>query len=906
MAPPSTPTTLFVCTTSHLDWDWINDFEQYYSIGYAQGQPPDNPVRYTFDQMFALLASYPGFNFSLAEMGYFRRYFVDTGTAAQQTAAAGARLCLMGGGITSPDNLLSHGEAFIRTYLLGTQWLASLGLADSRAPLAWLPDDFGHDPQLPVVLAAMGIQAVGFSRVPGSAQGTPDAKPIAGGPSLAEQLADTLGLVFPWVAADGSQVLANFMPSTYSVSTADLGSFVQAWDGSVWGGPNMFVPVPSGDFATPTTQIFDDVDAYNAAPVDGVSAILGTFQDFAAAVLADTATLPPAFTMEASNYWTGQFASRPQLKIDQHAATRSLLAAEAASALLRVSSKVATSVLDALDAQVDSVWNMVAYSTHHDFVTGTSPDQTYQVEQLPLVRRMRALARDCRRQALELVAESVAAKPSPGEIPYVVFNALGFARGGLVSIAGVGEEIGAVRIAGGGTVPVQRGAEGALLFALPTVESLGYTCVYLQSGTYTPPQFPTLGDTLTLDNGLLSVTLDGTRGWAISSLVDAESGKELVAAGELANVLTVYQDTGNLYQFGNEPINDWNGVISYGTFAAQSVIDTVDLAALVENGPLRWRFVVQLSGAGESYELVYTLVAGEPFLRIEVTGRAPNDQSSVVTVSQLGAGQTLPDGLTHGTPYHWTDVEPVRYWWGPTFQATHDYLLPTIGGSAVAAVYHGGMPAWCRDQGDQQGNGAGRILGVLFRSADGTQRGAAGKDPDRHTQRFAIGVPGAGLVPTTCVPLELGLSFSTALRACPVGTDEPVARTLPESLSLASVSTGEGVIRAVRVQTGSAGTKTQSSPVTSGVPTSFVTRVYTPANAATPMPLTLTFPGVASGSLDASLVTALELPLPTGGLPQPASSVAVSGNQADLTMGQALLTVRVATNRPYVLPNSGK
>ncbi len=901
MAQASAPTALFVCSTSHLDWDWITNFEQYYAIGLQQSG--ENPVRYTFDQMFALLGAKTGFTFSLAEMDYFRRYFVDTGAAAQQTAAAGMSLCLMGGGITSPDNLLSHGEAFIRTYLLGTQWLSSLGLGASRAPVAWLPDDFGHDPQLPIVLAALGLQAVAFSRVPGSYQGTPDAKPIAGGPSLASQLASTLGLVFPWVAADGSQVLANFMPQTYSVDSAQLASFVQTWSGSVWGGPNMFVPVPSGDFATPTTQIAADVAAYNQTPVNGVGAKLATFQDFATAVLADASTLPPAFTMYASNYWTGQFASRPQLKIDHYASTRSLLAAEAASALLRVSSHVATSVLDALDAEIDSTWNMIASSTHHDFITGTSPDQTYQIEQLPLVRRMRGLARACRRQAIDLIASSVNAAPASGEIPFVVFNALGFARRGLVSIAGIDAAIGSVRVDGGGTVAVQRAADNDLLFALPSVSSLGYTCVYLQPGTYTPPTIPALGSTLKLDNGILTVTLDGTQGWAITSIVDAESGSELIATGGLANALTVYKDTGNLYQFGNEPIYD----TSCGTFSASRVIDQVTSATLVENGPVRWRFEVRLTDAtsGDAYDVVYTLIADEPFLRIEVTGRAPDNQSSIVTVSQFGTDHTLPDGLTHGTPYHWDDVEPVRYWWGPTFQATHDYVLPTIDGQAIAAVYHGGMPAWCRDQGTQDGDGAGVILGVLFRSADGTERGAAGTDPDRHTQRFAIGGPGAGLVPTTCTPLQLGLSFSTALRARPVSSDEPLVRTLPASLSLASVSAGEGLIRAVRVQAGSAGTETLSSPATSGVPTSFVLRVYTPTNASTS--LTLTLPAVStSSSLTASLVTALELPIPTGGLTQPASSVATSGTQILATLGQALVTVRVATQRPYTTPDDGK
>ncbi|HEX2252637.1 MAG TPA: hypothetical protein VHQ65_05170 [Thermoanaerobaculia bacterium] len=906
-----TPTTLFVCPTSHLDWDWLTDFEQYYGIGYSGGS--NNPVRYTLQQMLELLEGSPGapstFRFSLAEMGYFERYFVDTPGARDRTLAAGHRLCLMGGGVVSPDNLISHGEAFVRNYLLGTNWLASQGLEGLRDPLAWLPDDFGHDPQLPVLLSAMGMVAVGFSRVPGSPQPTPTTRPLDGSPTVDQQLNDTEGLVFAWTAADGSQVVAHFMPSTYLVSPTALDTFVSSFSGSVWNGPNMFAPVPTPDFATPTASIESDVATYNLNPTDGVVAQLATFQEFVDAVLAEAGDLPSGFTLQASNYWTGQFASRPQLKIDHFAAVRDLLAAEAASTLLRVLAPVSTSVLDALDGAVDRTWWSVARSTHHDFITGTSPDQTYALEQLPLSTQTRSAAAWCREQAVGLLAESI---PSgTGSAPrFVVFNSLGFARGGLVAISGVESGYGGFTTSDGQSGQLQRGADGDLLFVLDSVPSLGYTTVTLTSGTPQTLPLPAVGNSAVLDSGTVEATFYESLRWGLYGLVDCATGIDPILQGIGANALRWYHDGGNLYQFGNEIDGSASG------FQERPTVPASLGARITENGPVRWRLEagVRLSesstGLSEDYQIVYTLIAGEPFVRIEVTGRAPDAQSAVVAAFNVGqiSTSTRSDGLTHGTTYHWTDVEPVPYWHGPTFQATHDYVLPTLGGEALAAIYQSGMPAWCRDQDNQQ-NDFGLVLGVLFRSADGKQRGAAGTDPDRHTQSYALGVPGtAGLDPATCGPLQLGESFATPLFARRVpteGTRPTRPWALPATAQLAAVTAGEGMIRAVRTQPGSQDPTVPTFAQTQGVPTAFVLRLYTPTNQATS--LTVDLPWQSSQQpVDAGLVTALERPIEANGLPQPASSVSTSGGTVDVDAGQAITTLRIATRRPFVAGTDGK
>src|SRR4051794_40853989 len=188
-APAGTTGALVVCPTTHIDWDWIDTFIEYVTIG---PQPDGNdlgPTDEVLNGVVQLLASELDFRFSLAEIGYLRRFIAHQPTALATLQAAGAgRFLLAGGGITSPDSLVCNGEVFIRNYLLGQQWLRGAGLAANVGPIAWLPDDFGHDPQLPVALAAMGLAYAGLSRVPGSPQGSPCAAPLDGSPSVAAGL----------------------------------------------------------------------------------------------------------------------------------------------------------------------------------------------------------------------------------------------------------------------------------------------------------------------------------------------------------------------------------------------------------------------------------------------------------------------------------------------------------------------------------------------------------------------------------------------------------------------------------------------------------------------------------------------------------------------------------------------
>jgi len=341
------PTSLIVCPTSHMDWDWINSFEEYYKTD-INGGDGTVPVQVILDAATSLLSK-SDFYFSVAELGWIQRYLVD-----QPGAFSSSNLTLLGGAITSPDNIVCDGEVFVRAYLVGRQWAQSAGLSPVVANVCWVPDDFGHDPELPVILSAMALTAVAFARVPGAFPNFNS--PIGGGSSLACTLMSQ-GVAFNWQASDSSTVFAHFMPDTYGVpfySDGDAGN-ASAWSGFLasefltdvhaynkvcsslsavtWPGDIAFAPA-GGDFSAPDSGWLGGVKALNKQQSE-TTARVGRFQDYVSAVQASSATLVTQ-QIDPSNFWTGYFGSRPELKILQARASRDVVAAETVSCLLRL------------------------------------------------------------------------------------------------------------------------------------------------------------------------------------------------------------------------------------------------------------------------------------------------------------------------------------------------------------------------------------------------------------------------------------------------------------------------------------------------------------------------------------------------------------------------------------------
>jgi alpha-mannosidase len=915
---------VYVCPTSHLDWDWVGTFAEYVQIPTQNQNYPeyaDGAVS-VLESACQVLDGNSTFCFSLAEIGFLRAFLVARPGRLKTVADAGPeRFALLGGGITSPDNLVCHGEVFIRNYLLGRRWLKSVGLAKNVTPVAWLPDTFGHDPQLPVVLEAMGLHWVGLSRVPGSPQ--PFANhPFGGGLSVAEEL-DRDGLVFGWVARDGSRVVAHFMPATYGAiwdgsGQETLQGFVDMGFGG-WpsvGGAPLLLATAGGDWALSAWQggnwvtFIADYNAVYQPPLYPV-ALPKTFPQFMEQVGDHTGR--ERSPLLAQNYWTGIFATRPRLKALHNRAAQLALAAEVAATLARVTSNYSSAGLDGIDDAITRAWEALVPSSHHDYITGTSSDRVYLAEQLPLLELAVRLARQCLDQAVALIAMAVTASPAPGEVPVVVFNPLGFGRGGVVELpAGAVPRDIATVTCGPMTGQVQPLRGGGLLFYLPEVvgpASFGYTTAVLHAGEVPPNPPPPPSDVVTLDSGVVTATIDRSAGWAITAL--RIGTMQVLVEGGFGNSIRVYNDAGNLYQFGNEPLSDEG---DYGEFADSGTIMTGSDGEWLEWGPVRWHFRAtihgEFNGAAASYTLDYLLNYGEPVLHMRLTGAALGDEqntgTSILTTFDLGHGDGADYDLIYGTANHYEDSQPVAYWPGPTFRATHDFVHVTGGYGPGLAIYHQGVPAWSIN------TESGQLLGALLRNPVGTQRGACGSDTAVHTVEYAVGSAGLSPVPNG-EALKMALTVTNPLVGAVVAGGQPLDGevTLPQQACLANV-TQPGILRVARPQAGHA---LASIPGYYSERMSFILRLYMPYLVADGVTITLPSlpdPGIGGYSPDVTWeeVTALEEPVArerraagVAGRPSAGSS-GMSSWSVDITPERALTTLRLSLNRWPTVPAS--
>ena len=423
-------------------WDWRHTFETYFAgplvdpVLFLLPGPVDTILSDAVGLMSQFHGSGVHYYYSVAEMGFLARFVHEHPDLLEPLRAVGQDLRIVGGGITSPDSLLPPGESFIRDYLVGKSWVdATLGLP-IRA--AWLPDYFGHGLQLPIVLNAMGLGSVGFGRVPGvdSTAQSLGVQPPSPGSVAATLLRD--GLDFRWSAADGSEVLAHWMPGGYCQgdfalgpvpgrpSTAALEKLVTT-NGAVAQTPYLFIPIGC-DFARPRPDLLDVVAAWNAEacmPYTGVWAVAATFDHYTQLLQAHRKALPVR-RFDPTPYWTGFYATRPLLKGMHLRATQALLAAETFGAIADATGRRDPGAwhaqVSARTAEIHAGWTTLVPGNHHDFITGTALDPVYEAEQLPRLATALAQGETARTRAAAEIAAAIRSRPSDAATTVVAFS----------------------------------------------------------------------------------------------------------------------------------------------------------------------------------------------------------------------------------------------------------------------------------------------------------------------------------------------------------------------------------------------------------------------------------------------------------------------------------------------------
>ena len=840
---------------SHLDWDWLNSFPTnvdgrgpvYDKTYFKDYKQPANTI---FTQAHELLTKQPEYRYAVCEIGFLEAFgkarpdllkaMIDTG-----------RLIIIGGGITSPDNLLPNGECFFRNYVVGLHWMRSASLPWTRC--VWLPDDFGHDSQLPATLAAMDALAVGFARCPlapayqGALQTKDQPKPQAG-VDLLRRPDQGGGCDFWWTASDGSRVFAHWMPYAYSQGSAlytEQPDIKPLFDKNRECSPTTYVHIPvSDDFQVPlggsaegkvTNLMLDTIKAWNQAHPEAL-AMLSTFDRYVQWVLdylrenpgtpfytrsfhGDPSN-PDRTTFRSNPYWMGHYASRMNIKSGHQQATRMMLAAETLDAILTVLGRP----LSGATQQLLDGWALLVPSTHHDYINGTATDLVVANEQMPLLEKVKGAASSLMTPQLDALAGAV----SPSAPSLMVYNPLGVAlKRGIVSITPSQAQALQQSLPPNQT---QKAADGNVLVYVDA-PSAGYK-TFASAGDFPkPPAAPTVAEgsgTIKLANGLVSAMISQNAGWSLTNVTDLTTGTQVVSSG---NTLSFYYDSGNIYEFGYECDSNYFSELK-PTIAAGP-------ATITESGPLRVTVSATINvtvpirqrNVTLPFTLQYSLSAGSPYLEMALIGKAPR-QTSVF--ANFDFGRTITR-LFHGTPMHFDSKTPATFGtqaFNAVMEPTHDFVLPLASQTLLGGIYHQAVPGWAMS--------GSKLIGAVLRDTPGNgcdNRGAAGSDDVQHTITYALRIP-SGLTGAGAA-LQESRAYSTPLWAA---VARPGSGTSPLTLSLANVSEpADAMLTAAKRGTFD--------------PSSLILRVYQPNGGPTPRTITV---NTAFDTSKAAVTTALE------------------------------------------------
>ncbi len=373
---------------------------------------------------------------------------------------------------------------------------------------------------------------------------------------------------------------------------------------------------------------------------------------------------------------------------------------------------------------------------------------------------------------------AVASRVDP-PAPLLVFNALSWPRGGVLEINGDLPDV------PGLPAPQQAAGPHSLAFLAPPVPPIGYAALAPGPVTVDHP-VQALQDlrSITLRNGLVSVTLDAAHGGTFSSLsLPGETPGELLDG--YGDDLVYQVDTGDVYgaTFGAE-------------LARQSQVSA--RLELLAQGPLLARARVSFSLDGQPITKTITLRANSPLVEVSLQMHALPQSSALLQTPTNLTAQTRTDDLGFADFQHALDAHPIqpgdRTYRREIFYPITYWSDVSSGGKGLSLITHG-----------LQGLGGINDLTLLLARSVSDKGQEGVNDTQQYTLLYAY-YPHPGdagqaqpwllaydfnqpLIPVWRASggFHIGLPFQASARVLPLASTSP---TLPPSLSLASAEGG--------------------------------------------------------------------------------------------------------------------
>ncbi|HEY3232780.1 MAG TPA: glycoside hydrolase family 38 C-terminal domain-containing protein [Roseiflexaceae bacterium] len=669
---------VFLVPFTHWDTDWHNTIDKYAA---AADRSIADAIR--------LAKQEPRFRYAIEQV-LFAQHFWDghpEQRADLKALVQKRQITFAWGGITQPETSLTAPAVQVRNLQLGQEWIErTFGIRPPRT--AWQSDAFGNSAAFPIFLARSGISYVYMGRGRGVCE---------------QQFRCERGLTqaFYWASpADPAQrVLATYLfysdafgaTAQYTDTVKQIPELRKIVDREFAHTNSQYLFLPFGaDFSSPLPNLPALVDAWNAADHETVLVMADpetAFQYLATQRL-------PQYKTDLNPIWQAFYGTRPDAKIADKESEYYLTAADKFGLLL--------------DAPRSSAWYTATVNAHYDNIAGVGFDSVWEASQRPRFEQAVAGAAADLSRTLARVAAAVPA-------PLVVFNSASWPRSGVVELHGDLPDLGDL------PAPAQRLEPNTVALWASDVPPVGYRALTGGSNEITHPAAITqAGQSVSLQNGLVAVTLDGARGGTISSLIGA-NGPEMIAAP--GDDVTYLDDNGDVYgsSFGAE-------------HARESRVPA--RIAILAGGPLVARAQVSFVLGGQPITKTVTLYADSPRIDVALQIAALPQTTAIVQTPTTRDTQVRTDDLGFAALQHPVDDSPII---SGTITYRREVFYPIISWADVSA---GGAGLSLITHGLQAAGGTRTLNLMLVREVSDSGREGV-TDAGYHLLRYAY-VPHAG------------------------------------------------------------------------------------------------------------------------------------------------------------------
>ncbi|NQT92718.1 MAG: alpha-mannosidase, partial [Lentisphaerae bacterium] len=452
------------------------------------------------------------------------------------------------------DTNLPNGESLVRQFLYGKRFFQREFGTDAR--VLWLPDVFGYSWALPQIMKKSGVDYFMTTKTSWN------------------QYNDIPSDIFTWRGIDGSEVLTCFIVTgdpnqpihTYNgmVNPATVKSAWQNFKGKRHTDEVMLAFGHGDGGGGPDPQMLENAARLEDFP--GVpSATMGNIQDYFDR-LAARATAAPVWNGELYfELHRGTYTTQARTKKNNRLCENALHNTEWLASM---------AWLDGMPyptRPLNACWESVLTHQFHDIIPGSSIPEVYEDADRYYGEVLSATGKMSREALKRLTAKMALPRRS-----MVILNGLGWERNGVLDIPRTAGALvdGENRCAQQDVMDLD-GQERTLV-EVQKIPSMGYKAFPLGRAQGSRPATSLNVGRQTIENRFFKVRLD-KRG-EIRSILDKRSRREVVADGEHANRLLLFED---------RPLaNDaWDVDIFYNEKCR--VIDELQSIKVSERGPLR-------------------------------------------------------------------------------------------------------------------------------------------------------------------------------------------------------------------------------------------------------------------------------------------------------------------------------